>query len=145
MRAWRLRRLGPGSTVKDFGQFPDRFGDVQLEFNTEYRFRLMTVAGTKVESALFVDAGNVWFLKKNAGSADEVFNFSRLGKDIAVGAGTGLRLDFSFFLIRVDYAWKIKDPSPDPANIASQNKWFYGLKQPLKGQLQIGINYPFSL
>lgn len=145
MRAWRLRRLGPGSTVKDFGQFPDRFGDVQLEFNTEYRFQLMTIAGTKVESALFVDAGNVWFLKKNAGAAEEVFNFSRLGKDIAVGAGTGLRLDFSFFLIRIDYAWKIKDPSPDPANIASQNKWFYGLKQPLKGQLQIGINYPFSL
>ncbi|MBL7720537.1 MAG: BamA/TamA family outer membrane protein, partial [Chitinophagaceae bacterium] len=145
MRAWRLRRLGPGSTVKDFGQFPDRFGDVQLEFNTEYRFRLMTIAGTKVESALFVDAGNVWFLKKNAGSDEEIFNFSRLGKDIAVGAGTGLRLDFSFFLIRIDYAWKIKDPSPDPANIASQNKWFYGLKQPLKGQLQIGINYPFSL
>ena len=145
MRAWRLRRLGPGSTVKDFGQIPDRFGDVQFEFNTEYRFRLMTVAGTKVESAFFIDAGNVWFLKKNAGSAEEVFNFSRLGKDIAVGAGTGLRLDFSFFLIRIDYAWKIKDPSPDPANIASQNKWFYGLKQPLKGQLQIGINYPFSL
>ncbi len=145
MRAWRLRRLGPGSTVKDFGQFPDRFGDVQLEFNTEYRFRLMTVAGTKVESALFVDAGNVWFLKKNAGSEEEVFNFSRLGKDIAVGAGTGLRLDFSFFLIRVDYAWKIKDPSPDLSNADSQNKWFYGLKQPLKGQLQIGINYPFSL
>lgn len=145
MRAWRLRRLGPGSTVKDFGQFPDRFGDVQLEFNTEYRFRLMTVAGTKVESALFVDAGNVWFLKKDAGSDEEVFNFSRLGKDIAVGAGTGLRVDFSFFLIRVDYAWKIKDPSPDPSNEDSQNKWFYGLKQPLKGQLQIGINYPFSL
>jgi outer membrane protein insertion porin family len=145
MRAWRLRRLGPGSAVKDFGQFPDRFGDVQLEFNAEYRFRLFTVAGTKVESALFVDAGNVWFLKKDAGSPEERFNFSRLGEDIAVGAGTGLRLDFSFFLIRVDYAWKIKDPSPDLSNADSQNKWFYGLKQPLKGQLQIGINYPFSL
>src|SRR5262249_48951230 len=40
MRAWGLRKLGPGSTIKDFnhtGQ-PDRYGDVQLEGNIEYRF-----------------------------------------------------------------------------------------------------------
>lgn len=142
MRAWRLRRLGPGSVVKSFSDFPDRFGDVQLEFNTEYRFKLATIAGTKIESAFFADIGNVWFLKKNAGDEDEVFNFSRLGKDIAVGVGTGIRLDFTYFLIRIDYAYKAKDPSPD--NMAAQNKWFYNWK-PFGGQLQIGINYPFSL
>jgi outer membrane protein assembly factor BamA len=145
MRAWRLRRLGPGSIVKDFGEFPDRFGDMQLEFNTEYRFPLMNIAGTKIESVLFIDAGNVWLLKKGAGEPEEVFSFNRLGKDIAVGAGTGLRLDFSFFLIRIDYALKVKDPSPDPVNESSQNKWFYGFREPHKGQIQIGINYPFSL
>ncbi len=144
MRAWRLRRLGPGSAVKDFDQFPDRFGDVQLEFNTEYRFKIAEIAGTKIESVLFTDIGNVWFLKKEAGDPEEVFNFSRLGKDIAIGAGTGLRLDFDFFIIRVDYAYKVKDPSPSVANQLSQNKWFYDWKL-TNGQLQIGINYPFSL
>ena len=144
MRAWRLRRLGPGSVVKDFGQNPERFGDVQLEFNVEFRYPYVSFAGVKLEGALFVDVGNIWFLKKAAGDPEEVFNFGRLGKDLAVGVGTGLRIDFTFFLLRVDYAFKAKDPSPDPQNQAAQNKWFYGLK-PLDGQLQIGINYPFKL
>ena len=88
--------------------------------------------------------GNVWFLKKEAGFEEEVFNFGRLGNDIAVGVGTGLRVDFTFFLLRVDYAFKAKDPSPDPDLIESKNKWFYDMN-PLNGQLQIGINYPFKL
>ncbi|MBP8114929.1 MAG: BamA/TamA family outer membrane protein, partial [Chitinophagaceae bacterium] len=95
-----------------------------------------------VESVLFTDIGNVWLLKKQAGQEEEVFKFSRLGQDIAIGVGTGLRLDFNFFLIRVDYAYKVKDPSPD--NIADQNKWFNNWRL-TNGQLQIGINYPFSL
>jgi outer membrane protein assembly factor BamA len=144
MRAWRLRRLGPGSAIKDYTEYPYRFGDIQLEMNMEYRFKVTTIAGTKIESVLFTDIGNVWFMKKEAGDPEEVFKFSRLGKDIAIGMGTGLRLDFSYFIIRLDYAYKVKDPSPDILNQASQNKWFYNWK-PLNGQLQLGINYPFKL
>lgn len=144
MRAWRLRRLGPGSAIKDYTEYPYRFGDIQLEMNMEYRFKVTTIAGTKIESVLFTDIGNVWFMKKEAGDPEEVFKFSRLGKDIAIGMGTGLRLDFSYFIIRLDYAYKVKDPSPDILNKASQNKWFYNWK-PLNGQLQLGINYPFKL
>ncbi|MBK8139791.1 MAG: hypothetical protein IPK57_01385 [Chitinophagaceae bacterium] len=78
---------------------------------------------------------------------EEIFNFGRLGKDLAVGVGTGLRIDFSFFIVRLDYSYKAKDPSPSPANAAGQNKWFYGYQfsDLLKGQLQLGINYPFIL
>lgn len=144
MRAWRLRRLGPGSAIKDFSQYPYRFGDIQLELNMEYRFKLATIAGTRVESVLFTDIGNVWFMKKEGGDPEEVFKLSRLGKDIAIGAGTGLRLDFSYFIIRLDYAYKVKDPSPDLLLAKAQNKWFYNWK-PLNGQLQLGINYPFKL
>jgi len=144
MRAWRLRRLGPGSAIKDFKEYPYRFGDIQLEMNMEYRFKLATIAGTRIESVLFTDIGNVWFMKKEAGDPEEVFKLSRLGKDIAIGLGTGLRLDFTFFIIRLDYAYKVKDPSPDILNQHTQNKWFYDWK-PLNGQLQLGINYPFKL
>jgi outer membrane protein insertion porin family len=142
MRAWRLRKLGPGSVIKDFVENPERYGDVQLEFNAEYRFHLANISGVRLESVLFTDVGNVWLLKKGAGLPEEVFNLGRLGKDLAVGAGTGLRLDFTFFLIRLDYAYKVKDPSPD--NIADQNKLFHDWKL-FNGQLQIGINYPFKL
>lgn len=144
MRAWRLRRLGPGSAIKDFQEYPYRFGDIQLEMNMEYRFKVTTIAGTRIESVLFTDIGNVWFMKKEAGDPEEVFKLSRLGKDIAIGMGTGLRLDFTYFIIRLDYAYKVKDPSPDILNQANQNKWFYNWK-PLNGQLQLGINYPFKL
>ena len=144
MRAWRLRRLGPGSSIMDFADNPERYGDMQLEVNAEYRFPLANVGGVKIESVLFTDIGNVWLLKKSAGPPEQVFNIGRLGKDLAVGVGTGLRLDFSFFLIRVDYAYKMKDPSPDPTHADGQNKLFYNWK-PFGGQLQIGINYPFKL
>ncbi|HEX7903392.1 MAG TPA: BamA/TamA family outer membrane protein [Chitinophagaceae bacterium] len=144
MRAWRLRKLGPGSVIKDFAENPERYGDVQLELNAEYRFKLANFAGVRLESVLFTDIGNVWFLKKEAGTPEEVFNVGRLWQDLGIGVGTGLRVDFTFFLIRVDYAFKAKDPSPDPTNAASQNKWFDNFNL-LKGQIQIGINYPFKL
>ena len=149
MRAWGLRKLGPGSSVKNFkdsaNRVPERYGDVQLETNIEYRFPAFTLAGIKVDGALFTDIGNVWFLKKAPGrNDDEVFNVSRLAKDLAVGVGLGFRIDFSFFVVRLDYSYKAKDPSPSVANESFQNKWFsYGLKA--GQQFQLGISYPFIL
>ncbi len=146
MRAWALRRLGPGSTVKEYiGQLgtPDRYGDVQLETNVEYRFPIGKPLGIKVNGALFTDVGNVWFMKSAADRpAEEIFKLSRLGKDIAIGSGAGLRIDFDFFVIRFDYSYKVKDPSPALSDAAYQNKWF---SYPFfKGaQFQLGIGYPF--
>ena len=147
MRAWGLRKLGPGSTVKSFARTiaPDRFGDIQLEANAEYRFPLFNFRGIQFNSALFVDAGNVWFLRENPDFPNGHFDINRLWNDIAVGVGTGLRVDFNFFLVRLDYGFKAKDPTPDKENEISQNKWFYNYSwnNLLKGQVQLGINYPF--
>ena len=150
MRAWGLRKLGRGSSIRTFsgtGSTPERYGDVQLEGNIEYRFPLFKPFGLNIDGALFSDIGNLWFLKKEADltTPEEVLNFSRLGKDIAVGVGVGFRIDFNFFVVRLDYSYKAKDPSPDPIkNPGVQNKWFgYSLK---KGdQFQLGISYPFIL
>jgi outer membrane protein insertion porin family len=145
MRAWALRKLGPGSAVKDFGLNPERYGDVQLEANIEYRFPITSFSGVKLNGAVFTDMGNVWYLKIAKAISrppEEVFNFSRLGKDIAIGAGVGLRIDFSFFVIRFDYSYKVKDPSP--AELSHQNKWFYDWNL-RNGQFQLGIGYPFIL
>jgi outer membrane protein insertion porin family len=148
MRAWSLRKLGPGSTLKSFDKTvaPDRFGDMRLELNFEWRIYLTQLLGAyPMETALFTDAGNVWFLRKNDDFPDGEFNLNRLGKDIAVGVGTGLRIDFGFLLARFDFAWKAKDPSPSDA--AAQNKWFYhtnlGFGSRYGTQFQLGINYPF--
>ncbi|MFM2137762.1 MAG: hypothetical protein RJA57_69, partial [Bacteroidota bacterium] len=146
MRAWGLRKLGPGSSVKDFGNtgLPDRFGDLHLEANIEYRFPFFRIFGYNVEGALFTDIGNVWFTKKAPGRPpEEVFSINRLGRDIAVGAGTGFRIDLSFFVIRLDYSVKAKDPSPDPTNAAAQNKWFGYRRWRDADQFQLAISYPF--
>ena len=146
MRAWALRRLGPGSTLKEFaGQLgtPDRYGDIQLEANLEYRFPIGRPLGIKVNGALFTDMGNIWFMKQAPNRPpEEIFKLSRIGKDIAIGAGGGLRIDFDFFVIRFDYSYRVKDPSPALSDSANQNKWF---SYPFfKGaQFQLGIGYPF--
>jgi outer membrane protein assembly factor BamA len=142
MRAWGLRKLGPGSTVKSFARTiaPDRFGDIQLEANAEYRFYLAEINGVTLNSALFTDIGNVWFRRYNPDFPGGEFKFNKLWKDIAIGLGTGLRIDFGFLNIRLDYAFKVKDPSPD--RIEEQNKWFYQW-QFNNGQFQLGVNYPF--
>lgn len=140
MRAWQVRQLGWGSSRKTV-EFQDRFGDIQLEANAEYRFHVATLpGGIKMGSAVFIDAGNIW-LRKTFGDPlleNAEFNFGRLGKDLAIGAGTGLRFDFNYFLIRLDYAYKVKDPQREE----NPERWFYNWG-PFNGQLQLGINYPF--
>ena len=142
MRAWALRKLGPGSTNRSTERdvAPDRFGDIQLEANAEYRFFITEIGGIGINSALFTDMGNVWFLRENPDFPDGNFRFKNLWRDLAIGVGTGLRIDFGFFLVRLDYAYKAKNPSPP--NAANENKWFYNWR-PLGGQLQLGVSYPF--
>lgn len=142
MRAWQLRRLGPGSAIKSFdrNKYPDRFGDIQLEANAEYRFYLTSIGSFKINSVLFTDVGNIWFMRKNPDFPDGEFRFSKLWKDVAVGAGTGIRGDFGLFLLRLDYAYKVKDPSPE--TIELQNKILPDWKIN-SGQFQLGVTYPF--
>ena len=114
MRAWGLRQLGQGSSLlydTSSSSFRDRFGDVRIEANFEYRFPIYNGSFLKVGSALFADIGNVWNLKKDINNPNGEFTFNNFIKDIAIDLGTGLRLDFGgYFLLRLDVAYKIKDP-----------------------------------
>lgn len=148
MRGWQIRQLGLGSSkfystqTSSLGQLADRFGDVQLEGNIEYRFPLGTIFGVKLKSALYVDAGNIWnrHLSDSAYGKDvgSDFKFDRFYKEFAVDAGTGLRLDFDYFLIRFDWAYKIRDPQ----RLEYSDRWFYDMRL-TDGQFQLGIGYPF--
>ncbi len=145
MRAWPIRRLGPGSSnlydKRDTSGI-ERFGNMQIELNAEYRFPITTIAGIKVNSALFVDIGNIWSKEFDPASKEKIpeasFAIDRLYKDIAIGAGSSLRFDFDFFLIRLDWAYRIKDPLYAYKN----DGWFNDLRI-LNGQFQLGIGYPF--
>ena len=143
MRAWGLQLLGPGSTLETRDTVPIRFGDFQFETNLEYRFPLVKLWGYDFSSCFFTDIGNVWFLRKNPDFPDGTLTANKFFKDMAVGIGTGLRMDFDFLKIRLDYGIKIKNPSPEPYNAEGQNKWFYNFN-PFGGIVQLGINYPFA-
>jgi hypothetical protein len=54
-------------------------------------------------------------------------------KDLAVDVGTGLRMDFDFLKVRLDYGIKVKNPTP--VDGAGQNQWFYNF--PMNGILQL--------
>ncbi|KQB40339.1 Outer membrane protein/protective antigen OMA87 [Flavobacterium aquidurense] len=108
IRAFRARSLGPGSylnTETTNNYLPDQSGDLKLEFSTEYRAKLFSI----VRGALFVDAGNVWLMNadpnKPGGQITKDFM-----KDIAVGAGAGLRFDLSFLVLRTDLAFPLRKP-----------------------------------
>ena len=120
MRAWGLRQLGLGSSLfydtSSKSQNFDRFGDMQLETNLEYRFNIIQWGSYKIGSALFADIGNIWNSRDTRQDPNAGFELKRLYKDLAIGIGTGLRLDFNYFLIRVDYAMKFKDPSRENNN-----------------------------
>ncbi len=113
MRAWPLRQLGLGSSLSSdtSSTFKDRYGDIQLEANIEYRFPIATISSVKIGSAIFTDMGNIWNLKNIVVNPNSKLTWNRFLRDIAIGVGTGLRLDFNYFLIRFDFAYKVKDPA----------------------------------
>ena len=139
--AWAVRRLGLGSSDRYDKEKIDRFGDLKLEGNAEFRFDIGTVWGVKVKSALFTDMGNIWaktYDNDNNRIDSTEFRLNKIYTDLAIGTGTSLRFDFDFFLIRLDWAYQIKNPI-----YAKENEgWFHKL-QINDGQFQLGIGYPF--
>ncbi|AYN06500.1 BamA/TamA family outer membrane protein [Flavobacterium sp. 140616W15] len=108
IRAFRARSIGPGSfksqdTTSNF--LPDQSGDLKLEFNTEYRAKLFSI----VRGAIFLDAGNVWLLNNDINKAGAKISKNFM-KEIAVGAGAGLRFDLSFLILRTDIAFPLRIP-----------------------------------
>jgi outer membrane protein assembly factor BamA len=108
IRAFRARSLGPGNfqaplTSNSF--FPDQSADLKLELNTEYRAKIYSV----IKGALFVDAGNIWLLNADSNKLGAEISNDFM-KQIAVGAGAGLRFDFSFIILRTDLAIPIRKP-----------------------------------
>ncbi len=107
IRAWPVRNLGPGTYLEKRSVYPNATADIKLEANFEYRFKLIWI----LEGALFVDAGNIWAIKGQDNRLGAVFKWDSFYKQIAVGTGFGVRMDFSFFIFRFDLGVKARDPS----------------------------------
>ena len=105
MRGWGYRGLGPGSYKH--GSDTLYTGDIKMEFNLEYRGTIYR----SIKYGIFADVGNIWLSRKEADMPGAEFSFQRFYKELAFDAGVGLRLDFDFFVIRLDWAIPIYDPT----------------------------------
>jgi len=143
IRAFSINSVGPGTynQQNDSIGFLQLGGDVKLELNSEYRFGIYRF----LKGAIFADAGNVWLLKSNPSISGDPFSFSRFINEIAVGAGFGLRVDVSFFILRFDLATPLRKPWLD-----QNNKWVINDISPGSSTwrkenliLNVAIGYPF--
>lgn len=135
VRAWRARTLGPGGYDPTNSEVRfDKIGDILLEGNIEYRFHIIKY----FNGALFVDAGNIWRLNKDASKPNGEFIVNQFYKQIALGGGIGLRMDLDFFIIRLDFASPLHDPKFEEGN-----RWTYDKKPWRSIVINFGIGYPF--
>lgn len=143
LRAWNSGGLGPGSyNYWDSTSYYNR-GELKIEANVEYRFKLFW----QMEGAFFVDAGNIWTFEPTSLYPGGEFRWDRFYNEIAVGAGLGLRFDFSFLVIRTDFGFKMRDPAIQIGsrwidfNSQLRNTETYQFRNRLV--FQFGIGYPF--
>ena len=109
VRGWGVRELGPGKYKGNDGRidFINQTGDLKLDLNAEYRTALFW----KFEGALFLDAGNIWTLRNYAEQPGGQFKINEFYKQIAAAYGLGLRLNFDYFILRLDMGMKAINPA----------------------------------
>lgn len=154
-RGWRARSLGPGSY--EYYLHPDRtatqIGDLRLGSAAEFRFSMSKL----FKGAVFLDAANIWTTQKDDKRPGGQFS-ANWYKEIALSTGFGLRLDFSFFIVRLDLGIPLTNPAlPNGAKWIFQSRQPYydrGLEvlgpdykklmpKPFIPSLHFGIGYPF--
>ena len=135
MRAWQLRRLGPGSYNAVDSAF-ERVGDLQLVLNLEGRFPIVSI----LEGAVFADMGNVWLLNESKQFPDGEIKWNSIPTEVAIGIGLGLRVNVSVTTLRLDFGIPLYDPS-----YAAGLRWRPFQTRWHLNQIvtNIGLNYPF--
>lgn len=161
VRGWKAFSLGPGSYkyYLDTNGTNIQVGDLRLSGSVEYRFKITDF----FKAALFVDGGNIWTLREDPSRPGGRFSNSWY-KEIAIGAGVGLRMDFDYFLVRFDFGFPMNNPAlPDGEKWVFQKQNTYHKeitdminsspalqkddsrldKKPFSPHISFGIGYPF--
>lgn len=137
IRAFTVRSIGPGRyrpAVETQYSYIDQTGDLKLEANLEYRFKIVG----DLHGAAFLDAGNVWLMREDADRPGGKFKLSRLGKELALGTGAGLRYDLTFLVVRFDVGVGLHVP------YETGKQGYYNLPSFGKSlSYHLAIGYPF--
>ncbi len=127
IRGWDIYSLGPGAIPLD--DVVINGGEIKLLAQTEVRQRIVRdFLSANWIGAWFTDAGNIWYGERTAFPSSGTtttnsispsereqalelgkFQFDEFYKQIAVGSGLGLRLDWEYVVVRFDFAFRIHD------------------------------------
>ena len=167
MRACAPYAYGPGNFYSEkYNQNFFHAGDVKLEANFELRFPIVW----KLYGATFLDAGNVWswynqgselrklgvedymeILELREELYDGILDNKYFAKQIALGTGAGLRLDFEGLVVRLDFGVAIHAPYQtyrytkkyEPDYTRPINSYFNIPSFLDAVRINFGIGYPF--
>ena len=142
IRAFTIRSIGPGRfhpSENSTYSYVDETGDIKLEANLEYRFRMMSnLFGGNLNGAVFLDAGNVWLMRKDEARPGAEFTFSKFFDNWAVGTGIGIRYDLSFLILRLDWGIALHVP------YETGKRGYYNIPNFKDGMgIHFAIGYPF--
>lgn len=134
MRGWLARTLGPGDSPKPTtAKFPSQLGNFKLETNLEGRFPVWGL----LHGAVFCDVGNIWFITQGANDTAGAFKINNFYNQLGFNTGIGARLDFGFFVFRLDWGIQLHNP-----NRAVGDRWIHGFNIN-NTALNFGVGYPF--
>ena len=142
IRAFTVRSIGPGRfhpAENSTYSYVDETGDIKLEANLEYRFRIFSnFLGGNLNGALFLDAGNVWLLRKDEARPEAEFDLHKFFDSIALGTGLGIRYDLSFLVLRLDWGVALHVP------YETSKSGYYNIPNFKDGMgIHFAIGYPF--
>ena len=137
LRAFTVRSLGPGTynpgKNTKYG-YLDQTGDIKLEANVEYRFPIFG----ELYGATFLDAGNVWLMRKDESRPGGELTLKNFAKSIALNTGVGVRYDLTFLVIRLDMGIALHVP------YETGKSGYYNIPKFKDGLgLHFAIGYPF--
>jgi outer membrane protein insertion porin family len=117
IRGWRSGTLAPGSYnyYLDSNYSTYQLGDIRLLLSTEYRFKISKL----FKGALFIDAGNIWTTNFDPNRSGSQIS-KNWYKEIAVASGLGIRADWDYFVVRLDFGLKLRNPA-----LADGSRWFF--------------------
>jgi hypothetical protein len=132
LRAYRARSVGPGSYVN--AQSFEQTGEIKINANAEFRFDIFKI----LQGATFVDAGNIWLIKDDPNRPGGQFKANKFINEFAIGGGLGARLNFTFFIIRLDAGVPIKNPA-----LPIGDRWVISNPNLKTVTFNLAIGYPF--
>ncbi len=138
VRGFSSRSIGPGSYVPDPSNsdgYLDQTGDIRLEWNAEFRFPIIS----RLSGAVFLDAGNVWLIKPDGRRTGGAIGWDTMWKQIALGTGTGIRVDITYLVLRFDVGM----PLHYPYAVEGKSGYFNDVKPWKNMSFYLAIGYPF--